>query len=106
MTVAFAVHIPGPVVAYICGLAGLSDTDRERLLAGVEQELGEHADRFLRDNPLQPPHPDHTERFWYDFVMLLDSGELAFFWFACDGRGHRYGVTEVLYVEQRTVPLE
>src|SRR5437868_13783767 len=94
---AFLVHIAPPVVEYIDARDGLSVNDRVRILEGIREELGSSADRFLARNP----HPYLPDRFWYDFTLMTEAHEVRSFRFACSARGHVYGVTEVLYAEER-----
>ena len=47
---------------------------------------------------LEPLGPDAAR-------LLTEAGDLCSFWFACDGRGHQYGVTEVLFVDRQATPL-
>jgi hypothetical protein len=101
--VAFDIHFAENVEQFLVGYDALTIEERVRVIDGVEAELGQDADRFRVKNPLRPPHPDHPDRFWYDFLIAVErDGEVEIFrfWFACDGRGHRFGVTEVLYADR------
>jgi hypothetical protein len=59
--------------------------------------LGRSADHFLATNR----HPFLPDRYGYDFALMTESLEMRYFVFACNAEGHVYGVTEVLYVEER-----
>jgi hypothetical protein len=92
----FAVQIAPQVVEYIASRDRLTVDDRIRIFTGMQQELGDSADRFLARNP----HPFMPDRFWYNFVLMTEAHEVREFRYACDARGHVYGVTEVLYAEE------
>jgi hypothetical protein len=94
--VAFEVHIAQQVVEYIDTRERLTPDDRARIFAGIGEELGTGADRFLARNL----HPFLPDSFWYDYMLMTEAHEVRQFRFACDGRGHVYGVTEVLYAEE------
>jgi hypothetical protein len=94
---AFTVHVAEPVEQYIRSRERLTVSDQDRIFAGLEQELGEHADQFLERNP----HPFLPDRFWYDFLLMTDANEVRGFHFACSAEGHVYGVIEVLYAEEQ-----
>src|SRR3954469_11883428 len=93
---AFDVQIAPEVIEYIDTRERLTVHDRDRIAAGIREELGAGADRFLARNP----HPFLPDRFWYDYMLVTEALEVRQFRFACDARGHVYGVTEVLYAEE------
>jgi hypothetical protein len=93
---AFTVQVADPVTEYILSRQGLTTSDHERIFAGLEQELSEHAETFLNRNP----HPYLPDRFWYDFWLMTDAHEVRAFRFACSAEGRVYGVIGVLYAEE------
>jgi hypothetical protein len=96
--VAFTVRIAQAVYDYLNTCERLTPADRARITDGIAEELGEGADRFLARNP----HPYLPNRFWYDYALVTEAHEVREFWFACSADGHIYGVTEVLYAEERS----
>ncbi len=88
---AFEGSVAPAVIDYI------NSCDRLRIIAGIFEELGDGADRFLAQNP----HPFLPNRFWYDHVLMTEAHEVREFLFACSADGHVDGVTEVLYAEER-----
>ena len=99
---AFVVQIAEPVAEYIRNRENLSASDQSRIFEGIEQELGEQAERFLDRNP-DPYLPD---RYWYDFWLMKDAHVVRAFRFACSAEGHVFGVTEVLFAEERPEDVE
>lgn len=99
---AFAVHIADSVTDYIRSREHLSVSDQIRIFEGIEQELGEQAERFLERNP----HPYLADRYWYDFWLMTDAHVVRAFRFACSAEGHAFGVTEVLFAEERPEDAE
>jgi hypothetical protein len=95
--VAFEVSIAPAVTDYLNACERLSETDRARIIAGIFDELGEGADKFLTKNP----HPFLPDRFWYNFGLMTEALEYRHFVFACSAGGHVFGITEVLYAEER-----
>lgn len=89
------------VLDYLAQVEGLTDADRERILAGVTEELGRDADRFHVLYPLGPeslcfrydyPHP--TTHTLYDFEFVIDA------------HFQEMGVMRVVYVECVIEPME
>ena len=93
---AFIVSVADSVTKYIQNRERLTASDQDRIFAGLEQELGDRADTFLKRNP----HPYLPDRFWYDFLLMTESHEIRAFRFACSAEGRVYGVIEVLYAEE------
>jgi hypothetical protein len=100
--VPFEVSVAPQVIEYLNTRELLTVADRERFIEGIFEELGEGADRFLARNP----HPVLPNRFWYDYVLITEAREVREFLFACSAEGHVFGVTEVLYAEERVVDDE
>jgi hypothetical protein len=98
----FSVQIAPEVVSYVQGREGLTTSDRERIINGIGEELGRSADVFLMEHP----HPYLPNRFWYDYYLMTEALEVRMFYFACSAEGHVFGVTEVLYAEERPVDEE
>jgi hypothetical protein len=96
--VAYEIRIDPQVVEYISASERLTESDRDRIFAGLTEELGEAADRFAERNPIA--HFDNL--FWYTYGLMTEAREYRHFWFACNAAGHVYGVTEVLYAEERS----
>jgi hypothetical protein len=95
--VAFEVRIDPLVIAFLNARDYLSDSDRERIVAGMTEELGGGADHFSEQEPLA-----HFENlFWYRFGLMTEAREYREFAFVCNAEGHVYGVTEVLYAEEQ-----
>jgi len=95
--VAFQVSVAPAVIDYLNACDGLTEADRQRIVEGIYDELGEGADHFLARNP----HPFLPDRFGYDFGLMTEALEFRYFVFSCSAEGHIYGVSEVLYVEER-----
>jgi hypothetical protein len=95
--VAFEVGVAPAVIDYLNACERLTEADRERIIEGIFEELGKGADKFLARNP----HPFLPNRFWYDFGLMTEALEYRYFVFACSAEGHVYGITEVLYAEER-----
>ena len=95
---AFEVSVAPAVIDYLNACERLTEADRDRIVRGIFEELGEGADKFLARNP----HPFLPNRFWYDYTLMTEAREVREFMFACNADGHIYGVTEVLYAEERT----
>lgn len=93
----FSVHVHQPVLDYLNSRDYLTVADRERILQGIADELGAGADAFLTRNP----HPFLPDRYGYDYTLMTEALEIRAFVFACSAEGHIYGVTEVLYGEER-----
>jgi hypothetical protein len=95
--VAFQVSIAPAVIEYLNGCERLTPADIARILDGVHAELSNSADTFLARNP----HPYLPDRYWYTYGQMTEAHEYRHFWFACSAEGHVFGVTEVLYAEER-----
>lgn len=94
---AFQVSVAPEVIEYLSGCERLTPADVARILDGVYAELGASADTFLARNP----HPFLPDRYWYDYTQMTEAHEVRTFVFACSAEGHVFGVTEVLYAEER-----
>lgn len=94
---AFTVRIAQEVYDYLNACERLTPADRARITDGALDELGRMAEEFLARNP----HPYLPNRYWYDYTQMTEAHEVRTFVFACSADGHVYGVTEVLYVEER-----
>ena len=94
---AFEVSVAPQVLDYLNACNRLTESDIARIITGVYEELGAGADEFLAKNP----HPYLPDRYWYDFGLMTEALEYRYFVFACSADGHVYGITEVLYVEER-----
>jgi hypothetical protein len=97
---AYEVNVSPAVIEYLNACDRLTETDRMRIIEGIFDELGTDANQFLARNP----HPYLPNRYWYDFGLMTEELEYRYFVFACSAEGHIYGVTEVLYVEEREEP--
>jgi hypothetical protein len=95
--VAFEVSVAPTVIEYLNNCDRLTESDRARVIAGIFDELGANADQFLAKNP----HPFLPDRYWYDFSLMTEAREFREFVFACSAEGHVFGLTEVLYTEER-----
>lgn len=97
---AYLVEFVAPVLDFLAQVEGLSDNDRESIVAGVIEELSQHADRFLVLRPLTHeslcfrydyPHPTAQAMYTFDFVV--------------DARHLEMGVVRVVYAEYATEPM-
>ena len=93
----YIVQIAQEVYDYLNACERLTPADRARITDGMSDELGRMADEFLARNP----HPYLPNRFGYDYTQITEACEVRTFVFACSADGHVYGVTEVLYAEER-----
>jgi hypothetical protein len=88
------------VLDYLAGIEGLTDEDREAIVAAVTEELSHNADHFFALYPLTHealcfrynyPHPTATTLYDFDFVVSAHHLEM--------------GIVRVVYVEHTTHPM-
>src|SRR4051794_27329692 len=88
------------VLAYLAGVSGLTDEDREAIVAGVTRRLSESADVYLALYPLS----HESLAFWYHYPHTTPT-TLYEFSFVVSAHNLAMGVVSVAYVEHTTQPI-
>ncbi len=97
---AYHVEFVDIVLDYLAGVEGLTDDDRQAIVAGVTRRLSESADVYLVLYPLS----HESLAFWYHYPHTTQT-TLYEFGFVVSAHHLAVGIVSVAYAEHTTQPI-